>query len=437
MNMDKVKPEITTEFPFVVTSGNCKVKIYRVKGAKNKNGWTFQVADYTKATVDGKSVRKLVSFADFAEAKAYATKTAKLLSTGDTLALQMRGPEAAEYGSAVSILKPAQTPLLLAVTRYAEAVKILGDGEKVIEAAKYFAERHRVLNPTMTVPQLTEEMLALKMSRNKSDRYVQDLRSRLGKFKSDFPCKLVDVDTARVQKWLDGYKQADGKSISAQSYNNYRAVVHALFAFAEKRGYIAKGTNPVESVERQTIRDRNISFFTPDQFAALLNVSSPDFRPSLAIGGFAGLRSAEIQRLEWAAINLQRRKITLNANIAKTASRRVIDICDALAEWLSPYAGATGNVWNGNGDDFVNEQRRTAKKAKMKWKGNALRHSAASYLFAQTGDVIYVARQLGNSPSIVERHYKEIVTPEDATTWFNIRPSTPANVTQIPSAAVG
>jgi integrase len=36
-----------------------------------------------------------------------------------------------------------------------------------------------------------------------------------------------------------------------------------------------------------------------------------------AIGGFAGLRSAEIQRLEWSDIDLQRRFITVSALKAK------------------------------------------------------------------------------------------------------------------------
>jgi len=40
--------------------------------------------------------------------------------------------------------------------------------------------------------------------------------------------------------------------------------------------------------------------------ARLLAAATPDFLPSLAIGAFAGLRSAEIERLEWRTLTLWR-----------------------------------------------------------------------------------------------------------------------------------
>jgi integrase len=431
MNDNKFKIETPTEFPYVVTRGNSTVKIFRVNSPKNKAGCYYQVADYTQGPK-----RKLISKASFGEAKAEAERIVKCLAAGEVHALEMRGPERAAYGRAIELLKGTSTSLELASARYAEAVKILGSGEKVIEAAKFFVARHRVLKPTMAVAELIDEMVGVKMGRNKSDRYVQDLISRLGRFKSDFPGKLVDVDTASIQKWLDGLKLANEKGISAQSYNNYRAVVHGLFAFAETRGYIAKGTNPVELVERQTVRGRAVACFTPSEFADLLSAASRDFLPCLAIGGYAGLRSAEIQRLKWSDIDLQRRHITVTAENAKTAARRNFPICDALAAWLASFSGSEGLIWKSSGDDFVNAQRRTARDAGMKWKGNALRHSYASYRLAETQDATKVAFELGNSPAIVHRHYKELVTSDQATAWFSIRPTAPENITQMPSAVL-
>ena len=56
----------------------------------------------------------------------------------------------------------------------------------------------------------------------------------------------------------------------------------------------------------------------------------------------------------------------------------------------------------------------------MKWKANALRHSYASYRFAQTGDAGRVAGELGNSAAVVHRHYRELVKPTDAQRWFAV-----------------
>jgi hypothetical protein len=41
-----------------------------------------------------------------------------------------------------------------------------------------------------------------------------------------------------------------------------------------------------------------MAIFTPSEIGKLLAVASPAFLPCLAIGAFAGLRSAEIERLE-------------------------------------------------------------------------------------------------------------------------------------------
>jgi integrase len=168
-----------------------------------------------------------------------------------------------------------------------------------------------------------------------------------------------------------------------------------------------------------------------------------DFLPCLAIGAFAGLRSAEIERLEWSDIDLVGRHITVGAGKAKTAGRRLVPISDNLSMWLAPYFERKGNVWAGTHEDYYDAQRQTAlatavtadpqkgvkEQKAVKWRPNGLRHSFASYRFAETGDAGRVAGELGNSAAIVHRHYRELVKPADAKTWFNVKPEAPANVT--------
>jgi hypothetical protein len=75
--------------------------------------------------------------------------------------------------------------------------------------------------------------------------------------------------------------------------------------------------------------------------------------------------------------------------------------------------------------------RDTAAVAKIKWAQNALRHSWISYRLAEIQDVNRVALEAGNSPQMIFRHYRELATPEQARTWFSIRPKSPANVVQL------
>ena len=197
------------------------------------------------------------------------------------------------------------------------------------------------------------------------------------------------------------------------------------------RGYASD--NPVVVVESIEVRGGDVSIFTPTEITRLLAAASPEFLPCLASGAFAGLRSAEIERLEWSDIDLAGRHIVIGASKAKTASRRVVPICDALADWLAPYVGSAGFVWKGTHEGFYEAQQATAAAAKpaVKWKTNALRHSYASYRFAQTGDAGRVAGELGNSAAVVHRHYRELVKPADAQRWFAVKPEGPAIVTRL------
>src|SRR6185369_9281178 len=113
--------------------------------------------------------------------------------------------------------------------------------------------------------------------------------------------------------------------------------------------------------------------------ANLLKYSRPEMVPFLAIGAFAGLRSAEIERLDWSEVHLDERFIEVKAGKAKTASRRVVPITDNLAKWLEQVARKSGLVWELGHPYFYQRLRETAKATggkaieAVKWKHNALR----------------------------------------------------------------
>ena len=53
---------------------------------------------------------------------------------------------------------------------------------------------------------------------------------------------------------------------------------------------------------------------------------APDVVPMLAIGAFAGLREAEIRRLDYSEVDLARGHIEVKAAKAKSAERRIVPI---------------------------------------------------------------------------------------------------------------
>lgn len=65
----------------------------------------------------------------------------------------------------------------------------------------------------------------------------------------------------------------------------------------------------------------------------------------------------------------------------------------------------------------------------MKSVHNGLRHSFISYRLADIQNAPQVELEAGNSPAMIFKHYRELVTREDAVQWFGIRPvAAPRNV---------
>jgi integrase len=406
------------KWPKHITLGNVTVTIYRRITPNGKTGFMLAYKQ------DGK--RKFDSYPDEAEAVQEANTKARQLSTLGVKAAQLTDDELRACVAAMDAVKPLNLPLGRAVEKLLEAVEIVGDVAKVIEACRLYASRNK-RTTRKPVADVVAELLAIKESRGASARYMQDLRNRLKQFADAFCKDACNVSTADIQAWFDSRK------FSAQNYMGFRRVIHLLFEFAKARGYAAD--NPAASLERVKVKHGATLIFKPEEIAKLLTASSPDFLPVLVIGAFAGLRSAEIERLEWSDIHFADKCIVVGADKAKTASRRVVPVADNLAAWLAPYEGRKGKVWTGGHDEFYDAQQETAKAAGLKWKANALRHSAASYMFALSNDAGRVAGFLGNSASVVHKHYRELVKPADAQRWFSLKPKTQVNVVTMASEA--
>jgi integrase len=102
--------------------------------------------------------------------------------------------------------------------------------------------------------------------------------------------------------------------------------------------FLADPEGEIERVERVRPENGEIEIYTPDEFSRLLSVADDDFLPCLLVGGLAGLRSSEIERLDWKEIWLAERFIEVKKGKTKTASRRLVPVVDSLAAWLTPLA---------------------------------------------------------------------------------------------------
>jgi len=419
-NTTSQKPTQGENWPRKVAFGRESVTVYRRLTPSGNPA--FMVANYSGEK------RRFDSYSTETDALAAANKLARQLSQRDVLSASMTREQSIEYASAVQSLQPLGLTLSAAVAALVEAVKLTGDLANVAAAVRFYKAKHKAIT-SKTVAEVVVELLALKKSRGASERYLDDLSFRLEKFATAFQCNMGSVTTAAVQAWLDGQK------LSTQSYNNNRRVAHLLCAFAVSRSYAHD--NPVAGVDKVKISNGDCEVFTPDEAAKLLASAPEDFLPCLALGLFAGIRSAELERLDWQDIDLKARHIIVGKSAAKTASRRIVPVAENLALWIAPYAARQGRVWPHGRICFHKRQQATAKAAGVPWKRNAMRHSFASYSIARCNDAGRVAGELGNSAAVIHKHYRELVTPDAAQKWFATRPTgKAANIVPIAAAAV-
>lgn len=405
------KPKQDESWPRKITFGRETVTVYKRKTPLGNAA--FMVANYA----DGK--RRFDSYKTESEAFEAANKLARQLSQRDVISASMTREQSIEYASVVQSLQPVGLTLSAAAAAVVEAVKQAGDLATVAAAIRFYKTKHKPITQK-SVADVVAELLALKKARGASERYFDDLKFRLEKFADAFQCNISSVTSADIQAWLDMKKKANGDKLSTQSYSNNRRLAHLLFKFAASRNYAHE--NVVEQVDKVKIKNAECEIFTPDESAKLLASVSEDFLPCLALGLFAGIRSAELGRLKWENIVLSEGHIVVGKSEAKTASRRIVPISENLALWLAPYAERKGKVWPLGRIAFHKREQSTAKAAGVVWKFNAMRHSFASYSLAILNDAGRVAGFCGNSPKVIHRHYNKLCTQSDALKFFALKP---------------
>jgi integrase len=450
---------------WTVERGSASVKIYLTPHGKKK----YYTISYW---LDGKRKRQV--FKTLQKAKDAAGDKATNMTNGDLGAAKLTNADSAAYFRAIALLEPVGAALEFAASEYASAVKRLG-AVSLSQAVDFYLKQHPVhLEPKM-VRSVVDELLRTKESDGVSARYRRQLRYDVNRFAERFHCRIGDVSGTDIDTWLRSL------GVGPRTRNNVRNSVQTLFNFAIARKYLPKDHDELDAVPVVRDGDGDIEIFTPGEMAEVLAVADGHTVPFLAIAAFAGVRHAELSRLDWSQVKRKAKIIEIKAGTAKTASRRVIPILPNLAKWLAdhwkesgavcPYVNmvdeivevtrrvnvARRSAWakaNGVSEDALKaaderarerlaEARKKASKNGGKvpmlpgaetaaeegwtpflWKHNALRHSFISYRVAQIQNVAQVALEAGNSPGMIFKHYRELVREADGKKWFAIAPGT-------------
>jgi len=388
-----------------VKRGNTIIKIYRHKGRRYK-GKHYEL--YTVAyRLNGKQQRK--NFSRYKDAWDFASDTAIALEKGRAKVLSLGAADWQSYLAAKNLLRPFGIPVHEAIEEYVATRK----RKKIVEKR---------------VGEIVDELLKAKENAGLSKRYIETLRTYLLRFATSFRTNIGSISTGAITRWLDSLK------VGPRSYNNVRQAIVTLFNFARRRGYLAKGET-TEAADVETVRgdDGEIAVLTPAELSKLLRKSKPLYQLYFALAAFTGIRSAELLRLEWNEINFEKGHIEVKARKAKAATRRLVPIQPNLAKWLEPHRSSKGKLFKSR--RTVDSAIKFAKRLRIPWKANCLRHSYATYRLSIIPDAGRIALEVGNSPAKLFTNYRELDRQNHGPEWFAIEPPSPRSRSIIPFVA--
>jgi len=380
---------------------------------------------------NGTRQRKLV--ATIEKARETAASIAKQLGEGIGHAFTMTPAQVADTRAALQAAQKLGRPASLAeiVGDFVAAARNLPEGVTLRDAVAEFRKSHdrAAKLASATVAEIKDRFVASREAAGASERYKQDIRVRLTAFAKAFRCQISSVTAAEITAWLDSI------GAKGRNRNNYRTAVVTLFRYARRQGILPRSeVTEAELVESTRAKPTEIGVYTPEQLRLLLAAMPEHLLPSVAIGALSGVRSNEILRLTWDDIDLRKKQITASAHKAKTASRRLVPILPALADWLRDHPNRKGPIvtgfsypsgWNRAVTREVRRFNAEAKKVsgpQIPRINNGLRHSFASYRLAIVKSAPQVALEMGTSVKKLMSNYRDLVTAADARRWFAVKP---------------
>jgi integrase len=397
--------DMPTEFPVRVSGEPTNITIYQ---EVHKGKPRFVVSYY-----DAACRRQRRRCASYEKADQLADRLRKTIKTGGWDALILRGNERHAYERSRDWLRRCDKPLDLIVHEYVEAAEILR-GLSLLEAARFFAQRQSHQVTPKLVSEIADELVDGLKRKGKSKYYVRDLRVRLGAFAKAHQCPLSSVSGKDVDAYV-------GKLNGAARYrNNVLEAIGTLISFAKSQGYVHPDHEGIGNVTRYEVRRKEVEVFTPGELEAMLKVANPQVQLALALTSFAGVRGAELGRLDWKDIRFDFGCIRVKAVNAKTGIRRVPPIPENLRAWLMLHRKESGAVVAYK--NVYNQYGKVARKAGVTWKRNAHRHGFASYRTALIKNLDQVSLEAGHTKNQLLANYFQVVGEASAKAWFSIFP---------------
>ncbi|MEO6336958.1 MAG: tyrosine-type recombinase/integrase, partial [Verrucomicrobiota bacterium] len=315
----------------------------------------------------------------------------------------------------------------------------------------FFLENYKESAVKILLSDAKDKFIEAKRAGNNRPDTINSLDYRISYLVREHPFKFVDQITS-----ADISSAINRAGRNPVTRDNDRRAFLLFFSYCEKHGFCA--TNPVAKIEPIKM-DREEPEILPVEGARAVLQASNDFKegvclPYVVLGMLCAIRPTELARLSWREIDLESKTVTIGAKLAKMRQRRIVEIPKNAIEWLLPHAlkktPLVGKNFRRNFDAVKTLAGYEGRRAKTKpekemsavasrrnksqtekaaapelkpWTADVMRHTGISYHLAQHQHEGKTATWAGNSPDVIQRHYKGLVKPKDAKEFWQIKPA--------------
>src|SRR3954447_16792622 len=248
-------------------------------------------------------------------------------------------------------------------------------------------------------------------------------RSLINQLDEEFgPRPAAEIVEVEWQMWADRLAR---EGISRSRIRNHLAVASAIYGWAARPTRRLVDRNPTLAVELPPNDEQpRMRVCTAEEAAHLLAALEPDDQLPYALGFYAGLRRAEISRLDWRDVDLGGFRLQVRKSKAEAGPARRPPIAQTLRPKLREAWVRQGQPSNGPVSAVSVMSGKLAIRATKAWKDrpsaleritlHECRHTYASFLMAANYTVKEIMDYMGHSNlAMVQRYVKLLPRPEE------------------------
>jgi integrase len=319
--------------------------------------------------------------------------------------------------------------------------KLREKGISIRDAIEYALPRLKPAGGDHFLSEVVDELQASKTKRHDAGdlayHSLRDFNQRSDKLKDELGENLIhEINVEMLKEWIEGIEG------SGRTRLNYLRITSEIFRYAKQKKYITE--NPIDDLSDNDRKDlhgrllhggeiRVLTVKEAEDFIHFTWQHSPEFLGVITLGLFCGIRTEELQKLEWEKVNMEGGYVTIDASIAKKRRIRHVTLPENAKEWLLLCKDRRGKVVASTGKPFEHQfadlRRRAGwvdkKTKKSTWPTNGMRHSFGTYHYALHGDSAITSRELGHKAGddVLFDHYRALATTDQGEAYFGILPN--------------